>query len=387
MIETRSPARVLILTASVGEGHDLPARTLAAQLRAEASETDVKISDGLAPMGKVIRAVSESAPRVVFYRGQWLWDAAFWLSARFGPTRGAVKLLLTAIGGRGLLRVVRAADPDVVVSTYPLTTEVLGRMRRHGRLTVPVCAAVTDLAGLEYWAASGVDVHLLTHPESAPEVRGIAGPRTEIQAVHGLTRAEFAEARSSAEARRDLGLPAQGKLVLVSGGGWGVGDLEGAIDTAAALDEVQQVVCLCGRNEKLRARLRRRYATNARVRLEGYTERIGDWLAAADALVHSTGGLTILEAHIRGCPAISYGWGRGHIRVHNAAFRRFGLADVVTSRDELAASLGRALERRKSQDLSFAELPSAASVVLAYAREGTEGGRRREQARAGQDEP
>src|SRR5207253_10903659 len=78
---TRSPARVLILTASVGEGHDLPARTLAAQLLGEAPETDVVISDGLAPMGRFIEAVSASAPRVIFYRGQWIWDAAFWVVA------------------------------------------------------------------------------------------------------------------------------------------------------------------------------------------------------------------------------------------------------------------------------------------------------------------
>ncbi len=385
MIATHRPARVLILTASVGEGHDLPARTLAAQLRVEAPETEVVISDSLVPMGRVVRAVSERAPRVVFYRGQWIWDAAFWLFVSFGPTRGAAKLLLAAVAGRGLLRCVREADPDVVVSTFPQATEVLGRMRRRGRLAVPVGAAITDLAGLQYWAAPGVDVHLLTHPESVQEVRGIAGPKTEILAVHGLTRPEFAEPRSSSDARRELGLSPEGKLVLVSGGGWGVGDLEGAIDTAIALDEVHQVVCLCGRNEELQARLHRRYGTNGRVRLEGYTEKIGDWLAAADALVHSTGGLTILEAHIRGCPAISYGWGRGHIRVHNAAFRRFGLADVVASRDELAAALRRALEGRKPQDLSFSELPSAASVVLRYARERAEGRRGREQARSGQD--
>ena len=44
--------RVLILTASVGEGHDLPARTLAEQLRREAPGTEVVIEDGLRAMGK-----------------------------------------------------------------------------------------------------------------------------------------------------------------------------------------------------------------------------------------------------------------------------------------------------------------------------------------------
>ena len=74
------------------------------------------------------------------------------------------------------------------------------------------------------------------------------------------------------------------------------------------------------------------------MRLVGFTEQMSEWLAAADALVHSTGGLTVHEAQIRGCPTISYGWGRGHVRRNNAAFRRFGLADVVTDRSELHAA-------------------------------------------------
>ena len=114
--------------------------------------------------------------------------------------------------------------------------------------------------------------------------------------------------------------------MLVSGGGWGVGDVEGAVREVLDVDGVDQVVCLCGHNDELREQLARDFAADARVRVEGFTDQMPDWLAAADALVHSTGGLTVLEALMRGCPAISYGWGRGHVRLHNRAFRRFGLA-------------------------------------------------------------
>ena len=40
-------------------------------------------------------------------------------------------------------RVVGEADPDVVVSTHPAVTNVLGFLRRRGRLTVPVVATIT----------------------------------------------------------------------------------------------------------------------------------------------------------------------------------------------------------------------------------------------------
>jgi UDP-N-acetylglucosamine:LPS N-acetylglucosamine transferase len=124
------------------------------------------------------------------------------------------------------------------------------------------------------------------------------------------------------------------------------------------------VIVLCGRNEAVRAHLERLFAGNPRVQVTGFTDHMGDLLAAADALVHSTAGLTVLEAIVRGCPAISYGWGRGHIRANNQAFVRFGLADVALDRTQLERALQQALESRRAPDLSFAELPSAASLVL-----------------------
>ena len=357
--------RILILTASVGEGHDLPARMLAAGLRAERPDAEVVIEDGLRAMGRAFVAVNEDAAGVVFRRFHWIWDLSFFVFARCAPTRRLTKSLVCLLGSRGIRRLVRSADPDVVVSVYPMTTEVLGRLRRRGRLDVSVCAVITDLAAMHYWAARGVDLHLVTHPESIEEVHEVAGDETQVQCVNGLTDPAFVRPRDPDDAKRELGLPVSGKVVLVSGGGWGVGDLDGAVETALAVEGVAEVVCLCGRNGELERRMSERYAADPRVRVEGFTDRMPDWMAAGDALVHSTAGLTVLEAHMRGCPAISYGWGRGHIRVNNAAFRRFGIADVVGSRGELAQALRRALDGRRAQDLSFATLPSAASLVLA----------------------
>jgi hypothetical protein len=91
---------------------------------------------------------------------------------------------------------------------------------------------------------------------------------------------------------------------------------------------------------------------------------MSDWMAAADAMVHSTAGLTVLEAHIRGCPVVSYGFSAGHLRANNAAFERFGLAEVARSEHELESVLRHLTRERRSPDSTFASLPSIASRVL-----------------------
>ena len=357
-------ARVLILTASVGEGHDLPARLLATALEEEVRPVEVEVENCLPAMGRVVAAVSQSAPGVVFFRFRWLWDLGYWVFARFAPTRRATQVAMTRLAAPGILSLIAARAPDVIVSVYPNVTEVLGRLRAGGRIGVPVVAVITDLAAMHYWATPGADIHLIIHPESVAEVREVAGADARVRVVRGLIAPAFAVPREQPVARRALDLPVEGKVVIVSGGGWGVGDVEGAVEEALGLEPVTAVVCLCGRNDGLRRSVAAAFANESRVRVEGFTDQMPEWLAAGDVLVHSTGGLTMLEAIVRGCAPISYGWGRGHVRLNNEAFERFGLAAVASTRSELRVALERALAARPQPDLSFAALPTAASCVL-----------------------
>jgi UDP-glucose 4-epimerase len=359
--EARSP-RVLVLTADIGEGHDLPARIIKADLEEEVPGTEVEIENGLEAMGKVSAAVLRNGSKVIFRWMPWMFDVQYWLITRFAPTRWLFHHLGYWLSGRGLLRVVDAHDPDVVISTYPGVTAVLGMLRENRRLEVPVQSAITDLAGLRYWAHPGVDLHYVTHPESIEEVERLVGPGT-VEWVRPPISSDFLMPRTRRDAREALDVPAHARMVLVSGGGWGIGDLEGAINTALS-DEDTLVVCITGRNEVAREKLQQRFGDNEQVRVLGFTDQMSDWMAAADAMIHATAGLTVLEAHIRGCPVVSYGFSAGHLRANNAAFERFGLAEVARSEHELESVLRHVTNKRRSPDSSFASLPSIASRAL-----------------------
>jgi processive 1,2-diacylglycerol beta-glucosyltransferase len=360
------PPRVLVLTTDIGEGHDLPARQLALSIAEEAPGAEVRIEDGLEHMGRILTGVLKDNSRAVFTAPPWLFDLQHWLAIRFRPTSALAQFFSVALGGRGLLRLVREYRPDVVVSTYPGCTLTLAPLRRRGYMHVPLVSAITDLSQLRYWAWPGVDLHLITHPESEEEVRAIAGRETRVAAVRGLTAPGFTDPPDAGAGRHIFGLPDDRPAVVVSGGGWAVGDLASAVDVAREDPHDPHVVVLCGRNEQARAAMELRFGDDARVHVSGFTEHMNELFTAADVLIHSTAGLTVLEAYIRGCRVISYGWGIAHIKANNRAFERFGIARVAATRDQLAASLREALDHPR-EDLSetFAALPSAASAVLA----------------------
>jgi UDP-glucose 4-epimerase len=354
--------RVLVLTADIGEGHDLPARIVKADLEEEQPEAEVEIANGLEAMGKLLSGVVRGGSRVTFRWMPWLFDVQYWLITKFAPTRWLAHHLMYLFGARGLMRLIAAHDPDVVISTYPGVTATLGMLRENRRLLVPVQSAITDLAGLRYWVHPGVDMHYVTHPESIEEVEKLAGPAS-VQWVRPPISRDFLMPRTRRDARQALDVPAHARVVLVSGGGWGIGDLEGAIRAALAGEDTT-VVCITGRNEVAREKLERSFGDNEQVRVLGFTEQMSDWMAAADAMIHATAGLTVLEAHIRGCPVVSYGFSAGHLRANNAAFERFGLAEVARSDHELESVLRHVTRERRSPDSSFASLPSIASRAL-----------------------
>jgi UDP-glucose 4-epimerase len=359
----KRPPRVLILSADIGEGHDLPARIIKADLEKEVPGTEVKLENGLEAMGKLSATVLRNGSKVVFRWAPWLFDIQYWLIAKFAPTRWLFHNLGYLFAGRGVLKAVQSYDPDVVISTYPGVTAILGMLREKRRLDIPVQSAITDLAGLRYWAHPGVDLHYVTHPESIEEVERLVGPGT-VEWTRPPISPEFLAPRTRRDAREALGMAAHARMILVSGGGWGVGDLERAIELSLA-DGETEVVCIAGRNELAQKRLESRFGDNDRVRVLGFTDQMSDWMAAADAMVHATAGLTVLEAHIRGCPVISYGFSAGHLRANNAAFERFGIAEVARSDRELESSLRHVAGERRSPDSSFASLPSIASRALA----------------------
>jgi hypothetical protein len=163
------------------------------------------------------------------------------------------------------------------------------------------------------------------------------------------------------DSRRSLGLPLAGRVVVVSGGGWGVGDLDGAVRAALELRDVT-VVCLAGRDQATRARLELAFGADPRVTVLGFTDRMSDLLAAADVLVHSTGGVTCLEALARGCPIVAYGAPRGHAPALAREMAALGLLVHARSTSELRSAL--AVDRSTGCGM-LVHPDAAADLVLA----------------------
>ncbi|HST56355.1 MAG TPA: glycosyltransferase [Solirubrobacteraceae bacterium] len=341
---------MLILSADVGEGHAAAARALAEQLGELSEPPQVTVIDGLAAMGRLLRPVVEDGYRIQLRFIPWTYTVVYWLLEHVLPIRWFARWQLCMLGSRPLARAIAAHEPDVIVSTYPAVTVVLARLRRRSIVSAPTVATITDLTGLFFWAQPGIDMHLVMYGESMPSVERIAGAGS-VRLVRPLISAEFLTPRCPLETRSALGLPEQGRMVVVSGGGWGVGDIAGAVRELARVQDLSSIVCLAGRNEQLKQSLEHAFLDDARVHVYGFTDKMPELLAAADALVHSTGGVTCLEAMATGTPVVSYGLPVGHARINTRAMAELDLVrlanDTVELRRHIEASFAGELSQHE----------------------------------------
>ncbi len=332
---------MLILAAGVGRGHQSAAEGLRDELLRIAPDVRVTVHNGLGTSHSLLRVFLERFTRWQLTHWPAAYSFLYFIAVRCRLGRQLALGVLYGAARSRLGSLIDAEQPDVVVSTYPGITAPLGVMRQRGQLQVPVCALVTDLASLHFWAHPGADLHLASYPESLTEIAAITGGAPARATRPPLSVAHWTR-RERCAARRALDLDPELPLVLVSGGGWGIGDLQGAIEGALGVD-LLQVIVVCGENEPATRLLSHHYASHSRIRVLGYTHVMADLLAAANVLVHSTGGMTCLEAAAQGCPVIAYGFAHGHVRRNTQAMVRHGLIGHAKNSLELTHELRHAL--------------------------------------------
>jgi processive 1,2-diacylglycerol beta-glucosyltransferase len=319
---------ILIVSASMGAGHDGAAQEL--RRRLDAGGHRVEVVDFLEAVAFHIGPLLRWFYQFQLRMAPWSYE----LSYRLSPVLRAPAVMLdTWLTRRKLRRVIKEFRPDAIVSVYPLASLVLGRMRRKKLLRVPVVTYLTDFAVHSLWVHPGVDRHLAVSELSAVAATSRGGK--DARARGPLVGERFSDAIYDRDAvRSGLGLAPDDRAVLVVAGSWGVGDVVATVEAIGGTGEFHPVT-VCGRDDKLRAELERRgYGT-----VIGWSDQMPALMSAADALVENAGGLTCMEAFAVGLPVITYLPIAGHGKDNAETMSRAGVNCYARNQDELHAIL------------------------------------------------
>jgi UDP-N-acetylglucosamine:LPS N-acetylglucosamine transferase len=352
--------RVEIVSGSFGAGHDDAAQAIAGQLQDRGFQTRVSDIVDLIP-GRVGRLVRDTYLRQV----QLLPSSYRWM-AGYAHQRGSVnaRVVRWLECTHPALLDLAATQPTAMISTHPLASQALGELRRQRRLPVPVTTYLTDMSVHRLLVHPSVDLHLAVHQVPAHQAQQLGAATTRI--VQPPVPAAFSSTRWSSRARidyrRSLGLPLDQRLVLVTGGSRGIGNLEDSANDITATGLATPVV-LCGRNERLRRRIELRSGAFAL----GWVTDMPTVLGAVDAVVQNSGGFTSLQTLAAGRPILTYRCLPGHGEANAAALEQAGMVPWIKKRGDLHDGLAAALTHLSAEPepTSKAFAPTVAEALVA----------------------
>jgi hypothetical protein len=195
--------------------------------------------------------------------------------------------------------------PDMVVSVVPNFNRAMYKSLRAALPQVPYVTILTDMADFppHFWIERGQDQTFICGTDRAvAQARAMGHPAERILRTSGMIlRPKFYEPLNVDRAveRQRLGLDPTRPTGLVLFGGQGSSAM---LNIARELRDTQ-LIMICGKNQKLAAKLRA-LPTNAPHFIEGFTQEVPHYMHLSDFFIGKPGAGSISEAVAMKLPVI-----------------------------------------------------------------------------------
>ena len=212
------------------------------------------------------------------------------------------RLFFDKLNTRPLVKMVREYDPDWIVCTHFLPSEIISDLKGSGKMKTPQAIVVTDFDMHAMWLCRNYEHYFVALDETRVYLASLGCPPDKTTVSGIPIDPKFAENKPKDQMRAKYGLEPDMPTIILSLGGFGVGRIETLLDSLRSIRPPVQVLAMCGRNEQLKAKLESIPSDKggARVVAVGYTRDMDEYMSASDLIVGKPGGLTTCEALAKG---------------------------------------------------------------------------------------
>jgi processive 1,2-diacylglycerol beta-glucosyltransferase len=277
---------VIVLTARFGMGHYKVAEAIKEDMEAGNSSVNVKVIDFMSFLFPRFNGLIYKGYDKLVFKNSRLYNA-------IGKVSNDVKgIPMKFVVASRVSKLIKDSQADVVIVAFPLCSQYISEYKKLTGDTIPMYTCITDIPAHTEWIAEETNLYFISSEETREMLlqRGVDQQKIVVTGIP--VRKEFKDPEADLQ---DTGK----KNILVMGGGLGLlpgGDL--LLNRLSELENVQ-VTLVAGKNEELRADMSRRYPGFETI---GFTDKIGELMKRADAIVTKPGGVTLSEAVHTGTP-------------------------------------------------------------------------------------
>jgi processive 1,2-diacylglycerol beta-glucosyltransferase len=394
---TTPKRRILLAYASIGLGSRRAAESVAAALRREFPDAEVRTADVLDYVNPAARAVVVKGYSSMLAAAPSLWGFLYEkesLADSLAPAENFAR----SVRWEELRGLLSEFPPEVIAASHPLAIAPFVRLKREGTLELPLVSLQTDYEAHQIDVQEGISLYTSADPRLVDELVRRGAERELVYPCGVPVDDVFAQPKEVAALKAKFGLdpdPAK-KVVLVLAKDWSADIADRLLFQLSLLRTPHQLLISSGDNEDLAERLRK-YASiyGVQAKLFGLVDNLHEFLAVSDLVVSGGSGLTAAESLASGVPLVILEPVPGQEERNARFLAQSGAArrasGVLTLGAEVDAALAPTVHAQMRQAVSTLTRPNAARdaarAIFLAAQNRQEIARREREARAAKAAP
>jgi processive 1,2-diacylglycerol beta-glucosyltransferase len=285
-------ARLLVLSASAGAGHNRAAEAIHESAREYCPGVETEWVDSLKFTNRVFAKLYEKSYVWMASYSPSLWGLLYKQAGKNVERRKFDKVveLHDRLTYRKLKERIEEFRPDAAICTHFLPSNVI----LNKRLGIPVYVVVTDFDVHPLWLNKKAAGYFVACEELKVLLSRYGYPPERIHVtgipIHPVFSKEVAVA------------PSPKPRLLFMSGGFGMGHMEEALERLLAIRTPFHLTVIAGKNEKMKKKLEEISAGRAEV--HGFVTNVHEFMARSDLMITKAGGLTVSECLAKRLPMV-----------------------------------------------------------------------------------
>lgn len=303
------PYSVLIMSASAGTGHLRAAEAIETACRRNPQIGQVVNIDALKYTNKLFRRfysnlyiqLIKSAPTFL----GWFYETSDepWRTDR-------MRLMLSRLNLRPLVRLIRRLNPDITICTHFLPAEIMSHLLQTKEVDTKLSIVVTDFDVHAMWLSRAFHHYFVAIDQAKIHLTMMGLPAARVTVSGIPIDPAFGLKKNIRALKAKHGIAPGRPVVLVSAGALGVGSAEYVVRGLSYMKTPAHIVVVCGSNPKLREEVLEQVGTLKAAHLEfhvlGFTKEMHELMGISDLFIGKPGGLTTSEALASGLPMMIF---------------------------------------------------------------------------------
>ena len=324
--------KILILSCNTGEGHNSSGKALRAALHNKGIECDLMDTLAIKSEGlsKFVSNLYELSIKINLFG--LVYRIAQWYSSLQLKIKSPI-YLFSGLFAKRLARIISEGGYDGIICVHLFPAEGITRIRRKYGQIIPTIFVMTDYTCIPLLYETELDRYIIAHENLKNEFIENGLPEEKLYAIGiPINENKFATKMPKDIAQYLVNIlfkweNADGKWYLIMGGSMGFGNIIKLIDELKGrIHDSDRIICICGKNNKLRHDVLRRFSRDFNIKAVGYTDQISSIMDACDILLTKPGGITSTEAIIKNIPLVHINPIKGLEEDNANFFRLLGMA-------------------------------------------------------------